>query len=328
VSSKPDKAQPTYGIGTVAKMTGLTDHTIRVWERRYRAVVAERADNGRRQYTASDVEKLGLLKRLTDEGVAISTIAHLTSQELRSRTQSLRQMQETDLPVRVDAAILGDFLPLQLAELTEQLLPIRLTISDNSVERFVADLKQHPADVVVIESNVLDNDIVASLQNYMRKAEAQAGVIVYKFGSSKDVERARDLGVHLLRAPADIDSVRATILRAGSTAARIPKATPNPQIARSINDLQVPDEFPRRRFTATQLAKLTKISTAIDCECPSQLAALVNELTAFEVYSDNCANKNEDDERLHRYLHYKTAEERAIVEEALQQVVLTEGLTV
>ena len=45
-------------------MTGLTDHTIRVWERRYSAVVAERADNGRRQYSEQDVEKLGLLKRL------------------------------------------------------------------------------------------------------------------------------------------------------------------------------------------------------------------------------------------------------------------------
>ena len=32
-----------YGIGAVAKATGLTDHTIRVWERRYAAVVAQRA---------------------------------------------------------------------------------------------------------------------------------------------------------------------------------------------------------------------------------------------------------------------------------------------
>ena len=39
-----------YGIGAVAKLTGLSDHTIRVWERRYEAVVAGRSDSGRRVY--------------------------------------------------------------------------------------------------------------------------------------------------------------------------------------------------------------------------------------------------------------------------------------
>ena len=64
-----------YGIGAVSKMTGLTDHTIRVWERRYEAVVADRTDTGRRLYSEDDVEKLTLLKRLTDGGVGISQVA-------------------------------------------------------------------------------------------------------------------------------------------------------------------------------------------------------------------------------------------------------------
>ena len=32
------KSEQSYGIGAVAKLTGLTDHTIRVWEKRYEAV--------------------------------------------------------------------------------------------------------------------------------------------------------------------------------------------------------------------------------------------------------------------------------------------------
>ena len=64
-----------YAIGAVARITGLTDHTIRVWERRYKAVVARRSETGRRIYTAANVEKLGLLKQLTDKGIAISKIA-------------------------------------------------------------------------------------------------------------------------------------------------------------------------------------------------------------------------------------------------------------
>ena len=57
---KPDESR-LYGIGAVSRLTGLTDHTIRVWERRYSAVVTARAPNGRRQYTEADVQKLCLL---------------------------------------------------------------------------------------------------------------------------------------------------------------------------------------------------------------------------------------------------------------------------
>ena len=68
MAAKNRDEQHTYGIGAVARLTGLTDHTIRVWERRYGAVVAQRASNGRRLYDPADVEKLGLLKKLTDHG--------------------------------------------------------------------------------------------------------------------------------------------------------------------------------------------------------------------------------------------------------------------
>ena len=48
-----------HGIGAVARLTGLSDHTIRAWERRYGAVVARRAANGRRVYTEGDIAHSG-----------------------------------------------------------------------------------------------------------------------------------------------------------------------------------------------------------------------------------------------------------------------------
>lgn len=329
MSNKPDRNEPQYGIGAVARMTGLTDHTIRVWERRYGAVVAERATNGRRRYSDADVEKLGLLKRLTDEGVAISQVASLPSEELRSRTQTIRNAHEPELPARVDIAVLGDFLPMQLMEQALELDPVRLAISDSSKERFVADLGRHRADVVVFESNVLDSDTLATLQTFMRDCQAVAGVILYKFGASRDTERARDLGIHLLRAPADIESIRSAVLRAATSSPRDHRKTGPQPAEQTYAGLDAGSaEIPLRLFTATQLARLSKVSTDIDCECPSQLAALVNELTAFEVYSANCANRSEDDEKLHRYLHARSAEARAIIEEALQAVIRCEGISV
>ncbi|MBT8066678.1 MAG: MerR family transcriptional regulator, partial [Gammaproteobacteria bacterium] len=81
-----------------------------------------------------------------------------------------------------------------------------------------------------------------------------------------------------------------------------------------------------RRFTNRQLATLTRASTAIDCECPHHLAQLVGDLTAFEIYSAQCANRDDDDAALHRYLHQTTAQARALIEIALERVAAAEGI--
>ena len=99
MSSKPDDTL-LYGIGAVARLTGLTDHTIRVWERRYSAVVTTRAPNGRRQYTEADVQKLGLLKLLTDRGISIGRIAGDSVDELRERADSVRLDSDDLAPER------------------------------------------------------------------------------------------------------------------------------------------------------------------------------------------------------------------------------------
>lgn len=72
-----------YQIGTVARVTGLSTHTIRVWERRYGVVEPARTPGGSRVYSDADVTKLRLLKRLTDDGHSIGRIAHLSERELR-----------------------------------------------------------------------------------------------------------------------------------------------------------------------------------------------------------------------------------------------------
>ena len=64
-----------FSIGTVSRLTGLTQHTLRVWERRYKAVQSHRSEGGRRLYSNDDVERLTLLKALVDRGDRIGQIA-------------------------------------------------------------------------------------------------------------------------------------------------------------------------------------------------------------------------------------------------------------
>ena len=58
----------TYNIAAVERDTGLSKDVLRMWERRYGFPVPERDANGDRAYSADQVERLRLIKRLMDMG--------------------------------------------------------------------------------------------------------------------------------------------------------------------------------------------------------------------------------------------------------------------
>ena len=325
MNSQSSSNENHYGIGAVAKLTGLTDHTIRVWERRYGAVVAQRAPNGRRMYSPTDVEKLGLLKRLTEQGLSIGQIAGDSIPELRERAQSLDEIVSAPLPDRIAVAVLGDFLPNQFATDQRDLAPLDVLVADSNRDRFVADLRRQDIDVVVVESPVLDSSVSSQLLDLMQQANAARGVLVYSFGRARDVDLARDSRIHVLRSPVNVDEVRAAVMRAYAPSAPARPAI-EPRADMSASDWDFSGPIAPRRFNNVQLATLARASTSIDCECPHHLAQLVGDLSAFEVYSANCANRDEEDAALHRYLHQTTAQARALIEAALERVARAEGI--
>jgi len=65
-----------------ARLTGLSPHVMRIWERRYGAVVPERSETDRRLYSQADIERLNLLRRATEAGHGIGQIATLPATEL------------------------------------------------------------------------------------------------------------------------------------------------------------------------------------------------------------------------------------------------------
>lgn len=66
----------------VSQRTGLSPHVLRVWERRYEAVVPERTETNRRLYTEREILRLSYLARLTEEGQGISQLASLSTETL------------------------------------------------------------------------------------------------------------------------------------------------------------------------------------------------------------------------------------------------------
>lgn len=78
----PDKAAAKYRIGLVARLTGISLHQLRIWERRYHTVTPARSEKGGRLYSDNDVARLRTLKRLADLGHSIGDVARLGEREL------------------------------------------------------------------------------------------------------------------------------------------------------------------------------------------------------------------------------------------------------
>jgi MerR family transcriptional regulator, light-induced transcriptional regulator len=85
-------------------------------------------------------------------------------------------------------------------------------------------------------------------------------------------------------------------------------------------------EPPAPRFDAAALSALSGTRNSIYCECPRHLAELVRAVQGFERYSAECANRNPADAVLHAGLRRSAGRARALLEEALVELALAEGL--
>jgi len=88
-----------YASGAVVRMTGISAHALRAWERRYGAVRPARTPGGARRYSRRDVDRLRLLLRATRAGHPIGQVARLPDEEI------MRRLEQAG-PVRHDAAAL------------------------------------------------------------------------------------------------------------------------------------------------------------------------------------------------------------------------------
>lgn len=89
-------AEVQHSIKVAARRCGLTAHVIRVWEKRYDAVSPDRTDTNRRLYSEEEIERLNLLRLVTEAGHSIGNVARLA-------TGQLRKLVEESLPDRAPA---------------------------------------------------------------------------------------------------------------------------------------------------------------------------------------------------------------------------------
>jgi DNA-binding transcriptional MerR regulator/methylmalonyl-CoA mutase cobalamin-binding subunit len=78
------KNERRFPIKTVSKLTGLSTHAIRAWEKRYQLVKPFRTETNRRLYSEDDIGYLKLLHKATRAGHSIGSIADMDRNALRS----------------------------------------------------------------------------------------------------------------------------------------------------------------------------------------------------------------------------------------------------
>lgn len=316
--------EPTFGIGAVARMTGIPMDTLRVWERRYNTVTPRRSPENRRYYTREDVARLVLIKQLVDGGHAIGSVAQLPDEALRNRLQTHADMKG-DIPTRsveseqkIRVLVYGDFLAFSLDNESAEMFPLEIVGRHSVYSDFERDVLEQRPEVLVAEFPALWPDAANRLRDLAQRAGAKRALVVYGFASKPALERLARQGVLALRAPVTPVELADACLAA---ARRGQPATIEPALA-----LLDQESVPPRRFDGESLAAITRCAPKVLCECPKHLVDLVTRLGAFEDYSVDCENRNDEDALLHAHLHRVTGQARALLEEALERWLEIEGI--
>lgn len=323
-----------FGIADVSRLTGISDHALRVWERRYQVVDPGRTESRRREYTREDIRRLSLIKTLVDSGQSIRHLAHLPMEALEAR---LRETHPA-LPEPVAPLSPGVVGPIRIAfagNLSGELLraavddapACRLVGTFASLDALAAAMRPGAVDLLIVECpNVFEAEL-AAIQAKLAELRTHRGIVIYRFARPGLLDAAgpEDRRLTALRAPVSADELRLACLAGAPVMVAPPtpggrEASPPPLPGRSGSGT------PPRLYSDDELARIARHSSVVRCECPQHLANLLASLAAFESYSAECAHRDPEDAELHAYLHRVSGECRAEMEAALSHLMEHEGI--
>ncbi len=315
----------SYTIGVVARRTNIHPETLRIWERRYQLVVPDRNDTGRRLYSEDDIQKLSLVKQLTDIGHPVGGLADLSIPSLRSRLATAEASAPpaktpVKTPQKCRVLFIGESLGLRMKRETHATDRIEIVACLRTKDELAATATTVRAEVLVLESSTVNDESLTIIRRQLTQSRCAGAVVVFSFGTRAAVTQLENAGILCMKAPVTAAEVHRACL---SLQPALPTSLPLP-VANATN---LPVAGPRR-FDAQQLAQLASISDTIACECPNHLAELVSSLTAFEQYSSECISRDAKDAALHAELYRCTGLARSLLEDCLTRVIEMEGITI
>jgi DNA-binding transcriptional MerR regulator len=313
-----------HKIGAVSSLSGVPTPTLRVWEMRYETFQPQKTESKHRLYSDDDVLKATVLKRLTDQGHGISTIAQLSTTELN---RLLQQQQETnqrkasaDLKNQtVSIAVIG--LPLAAKIESKKFTfsfnnqAIRITDIFSTVQQALAAKFQKNPQILLIHTNSLHSGVQVDIHRLAQINNALQVIVLYNYGQEPIIESMKRCGMIVRREPigdSDLAELIKSVLMVNTES--------------SANILAAGLLIPPRKYDDIELMRVANISTNVLCECPKHVSEIITQLASFEKYSHECLNNSTEDAHLHAYLSSVSGSARALFESALEMVAKHEGI--
>lgn len=310
-----------YRIGAVSKTTGIPVSTLRIWETRYGAFSPVKTEGKQRLFAEHDVSKALLLKQLSHNGHAISTIANLELEHLRRLNNlphnATKTLAEPGQPVSLAVVGLSMANRIESPKFAAGLKQNQIKVTDVLVDLAAAsnaELAQQP-QVLLVKVNTLQTSVHADIQALVAKHKFAQTIVVYNFAPEAVVQAMKFSGVTVRREPIsdmELAELLQSVLFVDPVRAQ-EFGTTGPVIA-------------ARKYSDTTLSRVAGISTNVLCECPKHVAELISQLASFEQYSQECLNRNAEDAHLHAYLRSVSGSARSLFENALEKIAQHEGI--
>jgi MerR family transcriptional regulator, light-induced transcriptional regulator len=334
-------AQPTFRSSAVARMAVMPVATLRVWEQRYQAVQPTTTPSGHRLYSPADLQRVLLLRRLTEHGHAISAISKLGSAELQALDS---RHAEADAGAGVGGGVgvgtrarrpaaalrvvvVGPALATRLPRpAVARCLshPVRVLAVFDSLSEAARAASDSRADMLIWQVPGLHASVPGELQAAKDAWHARQVAVMYRFAGADARQALAATGAVVVREPPEDEALGLWLASLEATlASRARQPTP-PDAPKEPFGLAA-DTVAPRRFDDAALTAIAGLSPTLACECPGHVAELLMQLSSFEAYSAGCANRDPDDAQLHVYLQQVAGAARALFETALERLARHEG---
>ena len=326
--------QPTFRSGAVARMAHMPVSTLRIWEQRYQAVGPNTAPSGHRLYSAADVQRVLLLRQLTEQGHAIGALAALDAAQLQqvASTHAINAGGQRFQPARRTAvllvAVVGQALALRLqrpAVVQHLAHAWQVTAVFESLAEAAHAASGGSVDLLLWQAPGLQISALPELKAVQDAWRARHVAVAYRYAGAAAISEFAGTGASAAREPADDDALGAWLASLEGAAVASADAPNDPPVPRRSQDLAPGDVTPRR-FDDAALTAFAGLPSAVACECPRHVAELLMQISNFEAYSADCANRGPADAELHAYLQRVAGVSRALFESALEHVARQEGL--
>ena len=315
---------PLHKIGAVSSLSGVPTPTLRVWEVRYATFSPLKTQGQHRLYSDDDVLKATLLKRLTEQGHAISNIANLSSQALNillmqqqssNRYQAQTQTEDRTISMAIVGLALAGRIESKKFTLSFNNHEIKVTDIFNDVPDALGASFQEPTQILLVKTNSLHAGMEVDIHKLAQNCQALQVIVLYNYGQQNIIESMKHSGMIVRREPisdSDLADLINSVLLVGTD--------------QKNTGLVVGALIPQRKYSDATLAKVAGISSNILCECPRHVAEIIAQLASFEQYTHECLNKSSEDAHLHAYLSSVSGSARALFESALEMVAKHEGI--